>query len=369
MKRVLAQIRKELTQTVRDRLSLALALVLPMMMLALMGNALSLDVKDLPIVVQDLDQTPLSRQYVEMYRQSLTFRVVPASANGKPEEALLASRARAAILIPPDFERDLRRGWTTEVQVLVDATDSNTANLVKGNVAALSQALVQTLGIAPRSTPAIQTQSRLWFNPGRVAKKFYAPGILVICLSLFPPLFSVMWMAREGEEKTIIQVYASSISAHEYLLGKVLACMIVGISEWILLMLLSAAMFGLAITGDPMPLIVTTLVFLFCVVSYGAMIGVAIPNQPAAIQVLAITGFLFALLLSGLIFPIDNIPAAIRWISGFVPARYYIEVLRDSFLRGATWSTTLPDLSMIALLGTAFFGLAWLKLRRMQVAA
>ncbi len=369
MKRILAQIRKELTQTVRDRLSLALALVLPMMMLALMGNALSLDVKDLPIVVQDLDQTPLSRQYVDMYRQSLTFRVIAMPATGQPEDALLANRARAAIVIPQNFERDLRRGWNTDVQVQVDATDGNTATLIRGNVTALSQAFAKTLGVAARSTPAIRTEARLWFNPGRVAKKFYAPGILVICLSLFPPLFSVMWMAREGEEKTIIQVYASSISAHEYLLGKVLACMMVGIAEWILLMILSAAMFGLSITGNPLPLIATTVVFLFCVVSYGAMIGVAIPNQPAAIQVLAVTGFLLSLLLSGLIFPIDNIPGALRWISGFVPARYYIVVLRDSFLRGATWGTTLPHLLMIALLGAAFFIAAWLKLRRMQVSA
>ena len=145
--------------------------------------------------------------------------------------------------------------------------------------------------------------------------------------------------------------------------------MIVGVAEWVLMMLLSAVMFGLSITGDPMPLIVTTLVFLFCVVSYGALIGVAIPNQPAAIQVLAVTGFLFSLLLSGLIFPIENIPAGIRWISGFVPARYYIEVLRDSFLRGATWGASLADLAMIALLGILFFGAAWLRLRRMQVAA
>jgi ABC-2 type transport system permease protein len=369
VKRILAQIRKELTQTVRDSLSLTLALVLPVLMLALMGNALSLDVKDLPIVVQDLDQTPLSRQYVDMYRQSLTFRVISMPSVGEPEEALLSNRARAAIVIPQNFERDLRRGWNTDVQVQVDATDSNTATLVRGNVTALSQAFVQTLSVPARTTPAIQTEARLWFNPGRVAKKFYAPGILVICLSLFPPLFSVMWMAREGEEKTIIQVYASSITAHEYLLGKVLACMMVGVGEWVLMMMLSAVMFGLSITGNPLPLIVTTVVFLFCVVSYGAMIGVAIPHQPAAIQVLAVTGFLLSLLLSGLIFPIENIPSALRWISGFVPARYYIVVLRDSFLRGATWATTLPHLSMIALLGAAFFLLAWLRLRRMQVSA
>src|SRR5919201_1551393 len=133
MRRIIAQARKELTQLVRDRLALGLALVLPVALTALMGTTVSLTVTDMPIVIQDLDQTPLSRQYADAFRTSLTFRVVALPPATSPEAMITRGRARGAVIIPEHFARDIRRGRPTQTQVLVDATDSNTALLTRGS--------------------------------------------------------------------------------------------------------------------------------------------------------------------------------------------------------------------------------------------
>src|SRR5205085_2937813 len=368
MRRIIAQARKELTQLFRDRLSVALAHVLPLILMALLGTAISLTVTDLPIVVQDLDGTPLSRRFVDVFRASLTFRVVSLPPTMQPDEALDRGIARAAIIIPEHFERDLERGQNTDVQILVDATDANTANIMRGTMAALTQTFM--LGLRPAGfAPPIRAEMRLWYNPGRESQKFIGPGVLAVGLALFPPLLAALAMSREGEQKTILQVYVSSITAHEFLLGKVFAYFTIAIAEWALLMIMGMTLFGLRIAGDPTPLLVSTVCYLLCTVSFGVMIGAAIPNQAAAIQAVALVGFLMSFLMSGFIFPVTNIPASIRWVANIVPARYYIEVTRDAFVRGGGWAGVWYAPVMLTVLGLFFFLNAWRTMRRMQVNA
>src|SRR5262245_39139739 len=140
MKRVLAQVKKELTQLWRDSFTLALALALPVLLLLLLSKASSLTVKDIPVAVQDLDKTPLSRQYIEAAAGSLSFKIVGLPPDVSPERPLDQNRARAALIIPPNFERDLNRRGSAAVQWLIDGTDANTANIMRGKAAAVTQA-------------------------------------------------------------------------------------------------------------------------------------------------------------------------------------------------------------------------------------
>lgn len=367
MRRIVAQARKELTQLLRDRLALGLALVLPVALTALMGTTVSLTVTDIPIVIQDLDQTPLSRQYADAFRTSLTFRVVTLPLATQPEAVLAAGRARAALIIPEHFERELRRRRPAQTQLLVDATDGNTAKLIRGSAGQVTAAFARRLPGAP--APAVQTATRLWFNPGREPRKFYGPGFLVLGLSIFPTVLAALAMSREGEQKTILQVYVSSISAHEFLLGKILAGMVVGVAQCTLLALLMFTLFGLRFAGDPTPLVVGSAFYVFCAMSFGSLVGAAIPNQAAAVQAVALGGFLLAFLLSGLIFPIENIPESLRWISNFVQARYYVVVVRDAFLQGGGWPAVWRAVLAIGGIGLVFYALAWRTMRRMQVKA
>ncbi|HVW85720.1 MAG TPA: ABC transporter permease, partial [Bryobacteraceae bacterium] len=345
----------------RDRLALTLALILPLGLMILLGNSISLTVTGLPLVVQDLDASSASRSFIDAFRASLTFHVVPWASDRTPSDAFLANKARGALIIPAHFGRDLARGGVTEVQLLVDATDANTAKLVQGYAGEIVAAY------SPGSAP-VKAQIRLWFNPGRESKKFYGPGIFVLGISMFPPLLAALAMSKEGEQKTILQVYVSSISAHEFLLGKILAFELIAIAEWILSLLLLLTYFGLHLVGDPTPFIVATILYGFCVATFGTLVGAAIPSQAAAIQAVALGGFLLVFLLSGLIFPIQNIPPQLRWISGVVWGRYYIEIVRDALLQGGGWAAMWFNVVMIAVIGAIFYLLAWRKMRRMQLS-
>jgi ABC-2 type transport system permease protein len=370
MRRIIAQARKEIVQVMRDRLTLVLALILPLALLALNGTAISLSVTDLPIVVQDLDNTPSSRAYIDAFRSSLTFRLAELPINEQPENALLENRARGAIIIPEHFERDLKRGANTEVQFLVDASDANSANIMRGSATAVTQAFMATLR-PPNATASVPIQAhvRLWFNPGRESSKNIAPSMLAVGLALFPPLLAALAMSREGEQKTILQVYVSSITAHEYLLGKIAAYVLIALAEWLLSLLLAFWLFGLRLVGDPTPFFVCTLIYVFTNVCFGTMIGAAIPDQAAAIQATQLAGFLLSYLLSGAIFPISNIPASIRWLSYAIPARYYIEVVRDALVRGGGWPGVWDAPIALAIIGAVFFLIAWRRMRKMQVSA
>ncbi len=366
MKRIIAQVRKELVQFSRDRLTLALALVLPVVLLLLLGKATSLSVKDIPIVVQDMDKTEMSRKYIDALTTSLSFKVTSLPTNMQPDTALEKNAVRGAVIIPENFERDLQRGQTVEVQWLIDATDANTANVMRGKAAAITQNF--TAQIRPSGfTPAIKQELRYWFNPGREDVKYFGPGVLAFGMAMFPPLLAALAFSREGEQKTILQVYVSSISAFEYLMGKVIAYFIVAFAEWFCGMILLFVFFDLRFAGDPIPLFVTTFVYLFCTVCFGAMLGAAIPNQAAAIQAVQLGGFLMSFLLAGYIFPISNIPLPLRFLSNFVPMRYYLEVIRDAFVRGGGWSAVWDAPIALVLLSLFFFLRAWLVLKPMQI--
>jgi ABC-2 type transport system permease protein len=367
MRRIWAQTRKELIQIRRDRLALTLALVLPLALILLLSTAISLTVHNLPLIVQDFDNSMASRRFTDAIRASLSFHVVSWPTDRGAEDALLANAARGVVIIPRNFNRDLARGGHANVQLLVDATDSNTARITQGYMNQIARAFSQGTSIA--GSGLVRAQIRLWYNPGRDSPKFYSPGIFVLGISMFPPLLAALATSKEGEQKTILQVYVSSISAVEFLLGKIFAFVVIALCEWLLSLVLLLTVFGLHIAGDPTPLIAASVLYAFCVASFGVLIGSAIPNQAAAIQAVALGGFLLVFLLSGLIFPVENIPSGLRWISNIVWGKYYIVIVRDALLQGGGWPAMWFPVVIIALIGAIFFGLAWLRMRAMQVAA
>jgi len=366
MRRIFAQTRKELTQLMRDRLAVMLALLLPVILLLLQTTAISLTVNDLPIIIQDLDGSQASRGLADAFRQSLSFHVASWPTDKQPELAFTSNRARGALIIPADFGRRIARGEDADAQILIDASDGNTAQIIAGDASQIVAAYNSEHGGATRPQP-VSAAIRLWYNPSRSSQRFYGPGIYVMAMSMFPPLLATLAMAKEGEQKTILQVYVSNISAHEFLLGKIFAFMIVAFGEAIVLMMILFFGFGLRFAGDPTPFLVSTLLYFFCVSTFGSMIGAAVPSQVAAMQAVALAGFLLVYMFSGLLFPISNIPVAIRWISNLVWGRYYIEIVRDALLAGGGWPSVWYRVLAIAAIGAIFYWLAWRNMRRMQL--
>ena len=362
--RILAQARKEIMQVLRDKLALTLALLLPIALMVLLSSAISLKPTNMGLAVRDFDNSPQSRNLIAAFGSSLTFRLVQVPLTMTPEKVFGSGSARALVIIPEHFGRDLARHKPVEIQVMVDATDSNTANQVRGYLGQITRQFAP-----PPGAPPVLIDARLFYNPGLSSQRFYGPGAFVFVLSIFPPLLAALAMSKENEQNTIVQVYVSSISAAEYLLGKIAAYMLVTLGAWTCSLTAAMLILGLRFAGDPTPFLVASALYLFTSVTFGVMVGSSMPTQAVAVQVVSVLGFLSSFLLSGFIFPVQNIPGSLRWISYFVQARYFIEVSRDAFLQGGGWPAVSWQVGMIAVIGCAFFLLAWRAKRHMQVNA
>jgi ABC-2 type transport system permease protein len=211
----------------------------------------------------------------------------------------------------------------------------NNARIAENSIRATTNFFIQTE--LSSSQPAVKADVRLWFNPGGKESLYVVPGAFAVVLWVFPSMLSAITVVREKEQGTILQVYASDLTAYEWLLGKVAAYVLVAIAEAILVMGISTFVFGLRLATEPTPLIVGTMLYVIASVSFGIFVGSRCNNQNAAVQGTAIAGFISALLLSGFIYRVENFPLPLYLISNILPAHYYLLITRDAFVRGTGW--------------------------------
>lgn len=370
-KRIITQTIKELTQLGRDRLTLTMALGLPMILLLLFGFAVSLKVNQINIAIQDLALTPASREYIATFERTNKFHLVEQGPTVNVPRLLDRGRIAAGLIIPPKFSWDLQRTQRqTQVQLLIDGTDANTANIVRGYASSTNNEFVQNMraaGSTKSLTNPVTLQSRLWYNPGLKTLQYIGPGALAITVTLFPPLLAGLATAREREQSTILQVYASSLTGTEYLLGKGVAFWLVGMAEVLIVNLEAWLFFGIWFAGDPTPMILGSIFYIACGVLWGIFLGSNSDTQSAVIQAVTFTAFLLSLQLSGYAYPVSNIPVAFRWISEILPARHYILLTRDAYTRGVGWTIDWGPVLALILLTIFFFFITWRKLQKMQV--
>lgn len=366
MKRILAQARKELMLFRRDRLLILLSALMPVVLLLLYGFSQSLRLRNVSLLVYDYDNTPISRAYLEAYSAALDFRITDRRPGEGPEQALRNGRGRAALIIPPNFQRDALRGSGPVVQLMIDATDSNAATALGGIAQRINADFAKRTGIGSPGPDAVKLDQRLWFNPGLSNPVFFGTGALGMVLILFPALLGALATAREYELGTIIQAYASSLSGAQWVLGKGMLYIAIGMVELLICFILGMICFNYRVPGNPLVLLTATLLYLLSGVFYGMALGNATGNQSAAIQGVQLGAFLLSLLLSGFLFPVRNIPPAIRWISYILPATHYVKVVRNSLLRDAGWMTQFRPLAALLILGFVFFLLNVIQMRKMQ---
>jgi ABC-2 type transport system permease protein len=366
MKRIISQCVKELAQFRRDRLTVALAFILPLATLLIFGYAIRLESKNIPIIVQDFDNTPLSRSYVERFFATNQFHAANWQENETVQHVIDRGAAKAAIIIPPDFSGKIKAGQPSIVQVQVDGTDVNNARIIKASIQATTRFFLRTSGLQPDPN-LITIRSRIWFNPGRKETLYIVPGTCAVVLWIYPSLLAAIAMARDKEKGTIIQLYASTLSATELILGKGIAYLIVGLGEAVFILSLSAILFGIRLAGDPTPLIIGIPLFITSSVLFGILLGTRTGNQNAAVQAVATAGFLTALLLSGFIYPLSNIPFPLSLVSNIIPTRYFIVIIRDAFVRGSGWAGVWFPMFMLVVLSLLLFNAARRNLSQMQL--
>lgn len=376
MKKILSQAWKEFMLFRRDKLLILLAVLMPIVLMLLAGITGSLRLRNVSLLVYDYDNTLTSRAYLETYGAALTFKLKPHRPEESPERALASWRGRAALIIPQNFERDFLRGTAPVVQLMIDATDSNSATALGNYAASLNAAFTEKNGIAPPAPKISQPpqqgvilQQRLWYNPGLSDRVYFGTGGLGLMLIIFPALLGALTTAKEYESGTIIQAYASSLTALQWILGKALLYVVVGLVEFVLCFALGLLLFEFRFPSDPSVLLVATVFYLFAGVFFGMMMGNATGNQSAAIQGVQMGSFLLSLLLSGYLIAIRNIPIQIRWISYFLPATHYIQIVRNSILRNASWGTSSSPIIMLLILTFALLMVNVLQMRTMQFKA
>jgi ABC-2 type transport system permease protein len=365
-KRIWNQCLKEWAQFRRDRLTVALAFLLPLAVLLIYGYAIRLETNNIPLAVQDFDRSPLSRAYIERIFATNKFQPTAWAGNDPLENAIDPGVAKAAVIIPPDFSRQVQADQPSPVQVLVDGSDVNNARVIENSIRATTQFFLSSSGLQPGS-PRVATQTRLWFNPGLKEALYIVPGTYAVTLWIFPSMLSALAMVREKERNTIVQVYASDLSAAEFLLGKGLAYLAIAIGQALVVMGMGTVLFGVWFAGDPTPLLVGTPIFLANSILFGLFVGSRAGNISGAIQGVAILGFLTALLLSGFIYPLSNIPFPLSVLTYVIPTRYYIEITRDAFVRGAGWAGVWLFLLALIALGFLLFNASRRVLSRMQL--
>jgi len=369
VKKILAQANKEFMLFRRDKLLILLAVLMPIVLMALAGGTQSLRLRNVPLLVYDYDNTALSRAYLETYGAALTFRITRHRPDESPERALSSWRGRAALIIPQNFERDARRGAEPIVQLLIDATDSNAATALGNYAQVLNASFAQKNAISQAPPTLVRLEQRLWFNPGLSNRLYFGSGAMGLMLIIFPALLGALATAKEYEVGTIIQAYASSLSASQWILGKALLYVVIGLVEFVICFALGMIAFEYRFPSDPSVLIVATVLYLLAGVFFGMMAGNATKNQSAAIQAVQMGSFLLSLLLSGYLFAIRNIPVQIRWISLFLPATHYIQIVRNSILRNVGWATSFWPIMALLALAISFFALNVIQMRKMQFKA
>ena len=366
MKRILAQCTKELAQFRRDRLTVALAFLLPIATLLLFSFGTRLESKNIPLVVQDFDQTPLSRAYSERFFATTQFDTILWGGTDPARDAIDRGIAKAAVVIPPDFSRRIKAENTSTIQVLVDGTDVNNARVMSSSIRSTTNFFLTSEGLVS-GTPKVVANVRLWFNPGRKESLYVVPGVYAVILWIYPSLLAAIAMVREKEQGTIIQVYSSSMSATELILGKALAYLLIGLLEAVAIISLGSLLFGLSFAGDPTPLLIGTPMFIISSVLFGLVFGCVANDQSTAVQVVTTVGFLTTLLLSGFLYPLSNIPFPLSLITYIIPARYFIELSRDAFVLGTGWPGVWLAPLVLGLLSMLLFRSARKTLSRMQL--
>jgi len=373
--RVWVQCLKELVEFRRDPLTVALAFGLPVAMLLIFGFAIRLQIKNIPVAIQDFDRSAFSRDFISRVDASQELIAIPEPLDRSPAAILDAGAVRAAIVIPPGTQRAISEGRPAAIQSIVDGTDVVNALTIKQILTATSAFV--SAGYAPPpaapiappfDAPNVALHERIWFNPGGNEALFIVPGVYGVILAMYPTLLAAIAMVRDKERGTIVQAYASRLRASELIAGKCLALECIGLVEALAIMLIGWAVWGVHFAGDPVPFLLATPLLVCCQVLLGLFIGSRMTTVTSAIQAAGSVNSLVSFLLSGFLYPVTTMPLVFQWISYAVPARHYINISRDAFVRGSGWSGTSSEVLSLAAIASILAVCAWLPMRRMQLA-
>lgn len=364
MGRLAYVLRKEFTQLRRDKMMPRMILFAPILQLVLFGYAATSDVRNVPVAVYDGDRSADSRLIVEEIAHSYYFHLVPAAQDSRDlERQLLTGKAQIGVHIPPNFHRDLMLGKTPQIGLLVDGTDSNTA----GVAAAYLQGILRqrSLQFQTRQSradgsfgvdmPVLTPEPRVWFNDELKSINFMVPGVVGLILLVLTINLAGLSIVRERETGTLEQLMVTPLRSYELLLGKMIPYGLLTLLDSGVIVLVARLWFHVPLRGSLVLLFAMAAVFLVTNLGLGLLISAVSRTQQEA-QILAFLLIMPSVLLSGFMFPIQNMPVVVQWATYLIPFRYFLEIARGLFLKGVGVAVLWPQMLMLSGFALALLG-------------
>ncbi len=367
----LAILYKEVLHILRDRRSLAAALMLPLLQLVMFGFAIRLDVRNIELALVDYDQTAASRALVEQLCADGAVHIAGRfGSEAALEEALQAGGVRIGLVVPAGYGGRIHAGEAAPIQLLVDGSDASFAGLALGHVGGALQhgvqgTLRQTVRIAGgNDLPGLYSRTRVLYNEELNGTWYIIPGLIAVLIAMLAAMLTSQCVAREYEHNTIEQILVSPVSGAALMLGKLLPYIGVGIIQVLTVTLAARFVFDVPIRGSLLLLSGATLLYLFGAMALGLVLSVVLKSQQVALQISLVATMLPSLLLSGFLFPIANMHPILQTISLIIPARYYIVITRGLFLKDVGVAVLWPQLVAMLVFALLMLALATSRFRR-----
>jgi ABC-2 type transport system permease protein len=355
--RAWALIGKETRQIVRDPSSIAIGVVMPLVLILLFGFGLSLDVKNVPVAVVMGQDSPEAHELLAGFQLSPYFNTRVVRSFPEAQELMLTRQVDGIVRIPSDFARRVQLG-DAQVQLIMHGSDANRARIIQGYAAgAIGAWAARTAaeGKAPASAPGAVLQTRLWFNEANDSRWFLVPGLLVLVMTLIGALLTSMVVAREWERGTLEALFVTPVRNDEILAGKTVPYFALAMIGLLLCMIAAKYLFHVPIRGSLWVLWGVSVLYILVALGIGLLISSAVKNQLVASQLTLLATFMPAFMLSGFLFDLRSMPAAVRFITYLLPARYYVSLLQTTFLAGDAWSVILPNSAVLAAMAILLF--------------
>lgn len=365
-RRIVAIARKELIQIRRDPRSLLIVFLMPVIQLLIYGYAVNLDVKHVPLCVYDQDGTQVSQDLLKHFQATDYFHIVRVADSYRDVvHQIDYCVCTVAVVVPPQFSESLGSGGDAKIQALLDASDSNTAMVGMGYAQAIVQGYSagvqidwqQRAGLAA-GAPAVTFQPRTWFNEDLESMANLVPGVVALVMAVVGAFLTSLTIAREWERGTMEQLISTPVGKLEIQIGKLTPYFALGMIDTVVCAGMSVWWFHVPFRGRWSVLFASSAMFLLVVLSLGYYISVTAKSQVGANQMAMLATFLPTFLLSGFIFPIDQMPFIVQWITRILPGRYYVSIVRNVFLKGTPVSLLAGDLTALAIIAAVLIVLA-----------
>ena len=365
MNNIIAVFKKELIHIKRDIRTLYIAFIYPVLVLVLFSYALKLDINSVPLAIGDFDKSVRSREIVSRFINSGYFvRTYDVSNLNQIDSLIRRGKIWAGLIIPADFSRKILKNAPANIDFVIDASDNNTANQIIG----FSQTILQQYSrdelinflnlngmVVKKKSLSMEMEPRILYNPELNSTNFFVPSIIAVIMMMITTVLTSLTVAREFEVGTIESLLVSPLKPYQILMGKMIPYILISLGNWILILAVGVFYFRIPFRGNFLEFFFFSMVFMFLALSLGLLISTIVKSQQTAWMVSLLGTMLPSFLLSGFIFPIENMPRALQFVTYLVPVRYFLVIIRGIFLKGIGFNEVYREVLALALIGITIF--------------